>query len=73
MHLQEHVGRHFFARVLGLIIIPACVYIFWFWVHFAILTKSGTGDAFMSSQFQQTLEGNAMLAQAKGEWEWPER
>lgn len=50
---------------MGLIIWPAAVYIFWFWVHFAILTKSGTGDAFMSSQFQETLEGNPMLADAR--------
>jgi len=50
---------------LGLIVIPAIVYLFWFWVHFAILIKSGTGDAFMSSQFQQTLQGNPMLAQAR--------
>lgn len=40
---------------------------FWFWVHFAILTKSGTGDSFMSSEFQQTLHGNPMLSEARGE------
>ena len=48
-----------------MIVWPAILYMFWFWVHFAILTKSGTGDAFMSSDFQQTLEGNSMLASAK--------
>lgn len=62
---MQHIGRHFLARTIGLIILPACVYMFWFWVHFAILTKSGPGDAFMSSDFQQTLEGNPMLAQAR--------
>jgi dolichyl-phosphate-mannose-protein mannosyltransferase len=44
----QHVGRHFAARAVGLILVPALVYIFWFWVHFAILTYSGPGDAFMS-------------------------
>ncbi len=29
-----------------------------FFVHFKILYKSGTGDAFMSSSFQKSLEGN---------------
>lgn len=51
--------------MLGLIVIPALVYMFWFWVHFAILIKSGTGDAFMTSNFQETLQGNPMLAQAR--------
>ncbi|KDN48450.1 glycosyltransferase family 39 protein [Tilletiaria anomala UBC 951] len=64
-HSMTHISKHFFARVLGLIVWPACVYIFWFWVHFAILTKSGTGDAFMTSEFQQTLEGNPMLSSAR--------
>ncbi|CEH13167.1 probable pmt4-dolichyl-phosphate-mannose--protein o-mannosyltransferase [Ceraceosorus bombacis] len=62
---MDHVLKHFWARVLGLIIIPIFVYLFWFWVHFKILTQSGTGDAFMSSQFQQTLDGNSMLSQAR--------
>ncbi|PWZ03574.1 putative PMT4-dolichyl-phosphate-mannose--protein O-mannosyltransferase [Testicularia cyperi] len=61
----EHVAKHFIARSISLIVIPFCVYLFWFWVHFAILIRSGPGDAFMSSQFQQTLEGNPMLSTAR--------
>lgn len=61
----RHVAKHFFARALGLIVIPAFVYLFWFWVHFKILIRSGPGDVFMSSEFQQTLQGNPMLAQAR--------
>ncbi|CAO1637567.1 unnamed protein product [Parajaminaea phylloscopi] len=61
----QHVAKHFFARALGLIIVPAFVYLFWFWVHFKVLIHSGPGDSFMSSEFQQTLQGNPMLASAK--------
>ncbi|CCF49897.1 hypothetical protein NDA10_007841 [Ustilago hordei] len=62
---MEQVARHFLARVLSLIVLPFAIYLFWFWVHFAILIKSGPGDAFMSSQFQQTLQGNPMLSSAR--------
>ncbi|GAA5825596.1 hypothetical protein JCM11251_000303 [Rhodosporidiobolus azoricus] len=61
----DHVARHFFARVLGLIVVPAIVYLFWFWVHFAVLTKSGTGDEFMSPAFQQTLTDSPLTALAE--------
>ncbi|CAO1631310.1 unnamed protein product [Sympodiomycopsis kandeliae] len=62
---MPHILKHFFARALGLIVVPIFVYLFWFWAHFKVLTRSGPGDSFMSSQFQETLEGNPMLAQAK--------
>ncbi|SPO48220.1 probable PMT4 -dolichyl-phosphate-mannose--protein O-mannosyltransferase [Moesziomyces antarcticus] len=62
---MDHVVRHFFARFFALIVLPFGVYLFWFWVHFAILIKSGPGDVFMSSQFQQTLQGNPMLSNAR--------
>ena len=51
--LAQHVG----FRVFGLIIVPMMVYMFSFWVHFAILENSGPGDAQMSSLFQANLRG----------------
>ncbi|KTB10752.1 Dolichyl-phosphate-mannose--protein mannosyltransferase 4 [Nakaseomyces glabratus] len=49
--LIKHIGR----RLNGLILIPFIIYLFWFYVHFAILNVSGPGDVFMSSEFQDTL------------------
>lgn len=54
--------KHFTARAFGLIIMPFLFYLFWFQVHFAILTRSGPGDDFMSPEFQETLSDNVMLA-----------
>ncbi|KAH0842194.1 hypothetical protein AYO21_00181 [Fonsecaea monophora] len=53
-------GKHFVARALGLIIIPFFFYLFWFQVHFAILSRSGPGDDFMTPEFQETLSDNLM-------------
>lgn len=54
--------KHFCARAFGLIIMPFVFYLFWFQVHFTILSKSGPGDDFMTPEFQETLSDNAMLA-----------
>ena len=43
---------------LFLIIIPALIYFSIFVIHFSLLTKSGTGDAFMTPAFQADLIGN---------------
>lgn len=56
--------KHFCARAFALIILPFFVYLGWFYVHFALLTKSGPGDDFMSTRFQQTLVGNDLLQNA---------
>ncbi|KAL4063467.1 hypothetical protein V8B97DRAFT_984501 [Scleroderma yunnanense] len=48
-------SRHFFARALCLIVIPILFYMTMFELHFLILGSSGDGDAFMSSEFRQTL------------------
>ncbi|KAI6151530.1 glycosyltransferase family 39 protein [Pisolithus tinctorius] len=48
-------SRHFFARALCLIAIPILFYMTMFEIHFLILGSSGDGDAFMSSEFRQTL------------------
>lgn len=61
---MREFGRHFSARVLGLIVVPFLVYLFWFQVHFAILSRSGPGDDFMSPEFQETLGDNIMLQQS---------
>ncbi|TVY88303.1 Dolichyl-phosphate-mannose--protein mannosyltransferase [Lachnellula willkommii] len=57
-------GRHFAARALALIVVPFLFYLFWFQVHFAILTRSGPGDDFMTPEFQETLSDNLMTANA---------
>ena len=57
-------GKHFMARAMGFIVVPFLFYLFWFWVHFAILYRSGPGDDFMSPEFQETLSDNIMALQA---------
>ena len=59
-------GKHLGARVVGLIIVPFLMYLFWFQVHFAILNRSGPGDDFMTPEFQETLSDNLMTQQAVG-------
>lgn len=55
-------AKHFAARSLGLIVMPFIFYLFWFQVHFAVLSRSGPGDDFMTPEFQETLSDNVMLA-----------
>jgi dolichyl-phosphate-mannose-protein mannosyltransferase len=57
-------GKHFAARAFGLIFVPFLFYLFWFQVHFSILTRSGPGDDFMTPEFQETLSDNLMTANA---------
>lgn len=52
--------KHFMARAMCLILVPMLFYMFMFWIHFAILSGSGDGDGFMSSEFQHTLRGRHM-------------
>lgn len=52
--------RHFVARAICLILVPITFYMFMFWIHFLILSNSGDGDGFMSSEFQHTLRGRGM-------------
>ena len=66
MPFQELFWRHFAARATGLIVIPLLVYLSFFWIHFTILTHSGTGDSFMSPQFQESLAGNELLMNSIG-------
>jgi dolichyl-phosphate-mannose-protein mannosyltransferase len=64
---QKQVSKHFFARAFALIFVPACVYMFWFYVHFKVLNHSGTGDDFMSPAFQETLLGSPLTVDSEGE------
>lgn len=52
--------RHFIARAICLIAVPLLFYMAMFEIHFSILRNSGDGDAFMSSEFQHTLQGKEM-------------
>lgn len=63
---QDHFYRHFGARAIGLILVPFVIYLSFFWVHFAVLTRSGPGDSFMSPEFQETLSGSEMLLNSQG-------
>lgn len=61
----EEFLKHFFARLWSLIIVPFVLYLFWFYVHFSILTKSGPGDSFMSAEFQESLAESPIARTAK--------
>ncbi|KAI5969461.1 PMT4 [Candida margitis] len=61
----QQFSKHFFARLWALIIIPFIIYLTWFYIHFAILTKSGPGDSFMSSDFQETLQESPLARHSK--------
>lgn len=54
------------ARSIGFIVLPIVLYLWFFWLHFAVLTHSGPGDSFMSPQFQETLRDNEMLLNSLG-------
>jgi len=47
----------FSTRVAVLTILPSLLYLSLFSLHFSLLTKAGTHDALMTSQFQASLEG----------------
>ncbi|KAG5353548.1 hypothetical protein C0989_005520 [Termitomyces sp. Mn162] len=62
----DYFWKHFWARAVGLIVIPFIVYLAFFYVHFSVLIYSGPGDTFMSPAFQETLLGNEMLLNSQG-------
>ena len=55
---KSDVGRHLVARVVCLIIVPICLYIGYFYIHFLVLSKSGPGDGHFGARFTSTLENN---------------
>ncbi|KAF8659868.1 hypothetical protein AX16_001752 [Volvariella volvacea WC 439] len=58
---MDHFWKHFTARAIALIVVPFIIYLTFFYIHFAVLVQSGSGDTFMSPAFQETLAGNEML------------
>lgn len=52
--------KQFLARALTLIVWPAFLYMFFFYIHLAVLNHSGNGDGFYSSAFQSRLIGNSL-------------
>ncbi|KAI9275246.1 glycosyltransferase family 39 protein [Helicostylum pulchrum] len=48
---------HFFARTVCLILLPCCIYMACFQIHFSMLPESGSGTNFMSPEFQTSLRG----------------
>lgn len=59
------LAKHFIWRTIGLIILPVAIYIACYYVHFAVLNRTGPGDVYMSAEFQATLEGNTMSQKAR--------
>jgi dolichyl-phosphate-mannose-protein mannosyltransferase len=54
-------GRHWYNRAKYFIVYPMMVYMFSFYAHFLVLSKSGPGDAQMPSSFQAKLEGSTIV------------
>ncbi|KAI9323997.1 Dolichyl-phosphate-mannose-protein mannosyltransferase-domain-containing protein [Obelidium mucronatum] len=52
--------KHWYFRIVCLIIAPVLFYAFNFYLHFWILNHSGSGDGQMSSLFQANLIGNSL-------------
>jgi dolichyl-phosphate-mannose-protein mannosyltransferase len=52
--------KHWITRIVCLIFVPMMVYLTSFALHFALLYKSGDGDAQMSSLFQANLQGSSL-------------
>ena len=50
--------REAFTRLAVLVTIPLSLYVGAFALHFALLTQSGNGDAFMTPNFQASLKGS---------------
>ncbi|CAI8034049.1 Protein O-mannosyl-transferase 2 [Geodia barretti] len=62
------IQKHFLARAVCLIIWPILLYFSVFCFHFLVLSHSGNGDGFFSSEFQSTLVGNDLYDQKVPEY-----
>ena len=56
----SYTVKHFLARAGCLILLPSLLYMFAYYVHFTVLSKSGPGDGHFGSAFQSQLEGNSL-------------
>jgi len=52
-----HVLCHLLARAAALLVVPALMYLLFFYVHLILVYRSGPHDQIMSSAFQASLEG----------------
>ena len=65
--VRERFGwRRWLPRLAVLAAVPPLVYSAVFAIHFALLSRSGSGDAYMSQRFQATLAGNPAYDPAAG-------
>uniref|UniRef100_A0ABI8AQV3 Dolichyl-phosphate-mannose--protein mannosyltransferase n=1 Tax=Felis catus TaxID=9685 RepID=A0ABI8AQV3_FELCA len=48
---------HLLARAAALLVVPAAMYLLFFYVHLSLVYRSGPHDQIMSSAFQASLEG----------------
>jgi len=62
---DRQVLKHFLARASGLAAVPLLIYLGSYAVHFAVLSRTGPGDGYMSADFQAGLEGNQMHSKAR--------
>lgn len=53
-------AKHWLIRIIYLIAIPFLIYLSCFRIHFALLYKSGPGDATTNTLFQVNLQGNSI-------------
>ncbi|MEX1063965.1 MAG: phospholipid carrier-dependent glycosyltransferase [Candidatus Paceibacterota bacterium] len=62
MHLRSYLiarlSPYLLKRLVILLILPAAIYFSFFAIHIELLRNSGSGDAFMSREFQKTLSGS---------------
>ncbi|KAI8617533.1 hypothetical protein BC830DRAFT_91623 [Chytriomyces sp. MP71] len=67
MHLLTY-AKHWISRIVALIFLPSVIYIAGFYIHFLILTHTGTEEAnsFMSPLFQAGLAGNSLNSNPAG-------
>ncbi|KAJ2774675.1 Protein O-mannosyltransferase 2 [Coemansia nantahalensis] len=56
-------ARHWAARVVGLIVVPLCVYALCFKIHFAVLDRYHSSASFMPVGFQTRLRGSPLAHQ----------